>query len=215
MACFVIYSIIFKPDFVFDPIKQLLNKPYPSLLEKHSDLKIDLTQMNLGKDSSITLSEDQVFNIINDTLPQAAISRVELEENRIVLFRNIADKGKPLWLIVEFTVEGNEYKLDKVGFGWLKVPDIFKDRVLVWINENFNKFPGFKISDFLGGELGLLLNPEYITIQKDSIDVKLIGIDSSKFKGLVDSVDPHKYNQGIEETIKEISNSIKNLQKTK
>lgn len=215
LTLFIIYSLVFKPDFVIDPIKQLLNQPYSNQLEKHTEERVDLTKISFEKDKILTLSEDQVFNIINDTLPQAKVSRVELEENRIILFRNIANSGKPLWLIVEFKIEDDLYKLDKIGFGLIKVPNFIRDRALLWVNENFNKFPGININDFLGGELSLLLNPKYISINENSIDIKLIGIDGGKFRNLIDSIDPKKYNQGIEETVKEISDSIKNLQKPK
>lgn len=218
IVSFIVFVVIFKPNFVLDPIKEFLNNPYPVVLELHADSRVDMQQLIAENSGSLVLTEDQFYNLVNDKFPHAGISRVELEEDRIILFKNIAQKGKPLWMIAEIEIEEQKYKIGDIGLGRFKVPNAFKESVVEWMKTKVEgiktegKETKFELSALLGQEMGMLLDPKNIVLKENELEVKLVNIDSSKFNEIFQNFDPSKYNQDLQNTIKGVTDSIKNLQ---
>jgi hypothetical protein len=204
------YIGIYKPDFVLDPAKELLNNPYSFELEIHSDERIDIEKLiTENKTGELIITEDQVYNLINDKFPKLQISRIEVEEGKLLIFRNIAEKGKPLWLVFEVELIDGKYKLSRMGFGKIEIPKAFKDQTVNWAIERFlssgwNDTSKNEFTKFLGGDIALLLNPEYVVMEKDQIRVKLVNIEPGKFQNLLDSIDPQKYTQDVDKTVDEV-----------
>lgn len=203
-----VIAIIYKPPVLVDPVKQFLNFPYTFELPKHVDTDYKIPMPDVKNSGLIVLSEDQIFGLVNASLPNSRIERIELEENRVILIKNIASSGKPLWLIVELTITNNQYTLDSIGFGRYRFPKQVQQKVAGVLGDGIAK----TILDVFAGQIFSLLDPKYTVIQKDKVEIKLVELDSSKFQILVDGIDPSKYNQGIEETVRQISESIKNFQ---
>ena len=203
-----VIAIIYKPPVLIDPIKQFLNYPYTFELPKHSDADYKISMPDVKNPGLIVLSEDQIFGLVNASLPNSRIERIELEENRIILIKNIASSGKPLWLVVELTISNNQYTLDSIGFGRYRFPKQVQQKVAGFLGDGIAK----TILDVFAGQIFSLLDPKYTVIQKDKVEIKLMELNSSKFQILVDGIVPSKYNQGIEETVRQISESIKNFQ---
>lgn len=206
LIVFSIYVAIFKPDFVIDPIKSFLNYPYGNELEKHTNKKVDINQKISESEGSIILDEDEVYNLINDKFPQAKISRIELEEGKLIAFRNIASNGKPLWLSAEVELKEEKYQIGRVGLGRLEVPQAFKDQTINWIIEKIGSTDMKPdLSKFMGEELGLLLDPKYLIIKENQVEIEIVDIDTDKFKDIFDSIDPQQYKDGLDKTVEGVT----------
>lgn len=203
-----VIAIIYKPPVLIDPIKQFLNYPYTFELPKHVDTDYKIPITDVKNSGLIVLSEDQIFSLVNASLPDSRIERIELEENRVILIKNIASSGKPLWLVVELTISNDQYALDSMGFGRYRFPKQVQQKVAGFLGDGIAK----TILDVFTGQIFTLLDPKYTDIKKDKVEIKLVELDITKFQILVDGIDPSKYNQGIEETVRQISESIKNFQ---
>ncbi len=214
---FIVFTIFFKPNFVLDPIKEFLNNPYSIELEAHGDTRFDVKDLKVENAGVLTLTEDQLYNLVNDRFPYAGISRVELEGNKIILFKNIAQKGKPLWMVTEVVIEEQKYRVGNIGLGRVQVPKAYKDSVVEWMGTKVQGLKTetaetkFELKSLLGNDLGTLLDPKNINLRENEIEIKLVDIDSSKFNEIFNNLDPSKYNQGVHNTIKGVTDTIKNF----
>ncbi|MCA9386346.1 hypothetical protein KC717_06910, partial [Candidatus Dojkabacteria bacterium] len=97
------YISVQKPPQVLEPLKTRINDSYGSEIPVYEG-----GQEIAFEGTKLVLNEDQLYSFINGiSETKVRIDRVELEQDTIIIMKNLATEGSPLWFAVEITNVSN------------------------------------------------------------------------------------------------------------
>lgn len=143
------------------------------------------------QDPSITtfeLTEADVMLIFNQKFEEEKVDRVEIEEGKITLFKNIGEELDPLWFGVEIVKKENidggfEYSIQKIGFGKISIPEnisgILSEKIFGKLGDSVQEgISKDMIAEVAGEEVASVLNPDNVEFTTDKLIINLDqGID--------------------------------------
>lgn len=121
----LIITILYKPAFVWNPLKTYLN----------SDMYVnDITQVDMNglyerismegiSEGRAALSDSELTYLIRDFTLLDERLRTHSTANGMVMFMNIDTNERPLWFRVETLKENNRLVVSRVGFGRFDTPN--------------------------------------------------------------------------------------------
>jgi hypothetical protein len=123
---------IFKPAFIFEPLKTFINGPYESgstpkeVSASQIEDAVNLATEGKKGDVTFQISEDEISSLVKQRADGTYDMRAQVEENRLIILTNIAEEGNPLWFVVEFTDKGDSVELSHLGLGRVNTPEFLR-----------------------------------------------------------------------------------------
>ncbi|MBD3363483.1 hypothetical protein GF362_07245 [Candidatus Dojkabacteria bacterium] len=171
--------IYIKPPFILNPIKSYINADYSNEIPSYEIKKFNIND-NISEESaqiiSFKLDENDLINLLDCSGCRMKIDRVELHKEKIILFKNLANKGYPLWLALEISNQNDHFDVKKIGFGKFPLPDSIEKpfKQLILINEaDDNSLTKEILNKILGPELSQITKPQNIIFRENEMVITL------------------------------------------
>lgn len=168
--------LYFKPAFVWNAIKDSLNKNYnPPVYTSSQPASVRENILeSLTENNSVEVSESQLQSLIREELDSDEF-RIDVEPNYLRVVQDVdGNEEHPLWLILEFGQgSDNDLKVTRFGFERVGIPSILRDPVSDTV------LSAIETADIEGSNdatilIDLLLDPE------DELDLKSVRFDKDK-----------------------------------
>jgi hypothetical protein len=120
IAIILLYTIIFKPQSLWNPLKNFLNN-YEKLEIQQEELDGIYKYINtqLINSDNIVLTERQLAKLIQHKTNYEKEIVTKIDQEKIIVYLNIDEKELPLWWQIVLGLENNELKI--VDSGLIKV----------------------------------------------------------------------------------------------
>lgn len=137
-----LYTVIFKPPFLWEPAKNFLNadlvipeKSTSSSSEIRERIESDLLSLD-----EITVDESELAVLLADKVGVANDLRTAITPEGIIVYVNIDSPDAPLWLKLNLAEsEEGSIKMQEIGFERVGMPEAFK----AGVNNNFESLLEF------------------------------------------------------------------------
>jgi hypothetical protein len=212
IAFFVIFFLIlyFSPKTIVEPLKYYLNGDFGNehVAYEEVDEEFDITSL-FKSDGTVRLTEADFLRLVNmgNTIK---FDRVESEQDKLILFVNLAKEGSPLWLGLTIEREDERLVFSRVGLGRIRLPEWMVENLIQNIfGKVVNKEGGGMmqaiLGELFGDQLSVLISPDSLEFRDDEIVLNI-----SKNPSLIEKLDLEGSMNDILEKIDEYDfNSIK------
>lgn len=166
IAITIFLIIYFQPPFVIEPLKSFMNSEYGNLIPQSSSMKMEDINIASGE---IVLSEPEILGVLNTN--GIKISRVELQQDNILFFFNLAESGNPLWIIVTIKNNGEQYVIERIGFGRVALPSVIKEKL---IDSVFNAVGSTANNNIINTFLPPYLKANSVKFEEDKMTITIV-----------------------------------------
>ncbi len=181
---FLIFLLIlyFSPKTILEPLKYYLNGDFGNNIPEYEEIEDGVGFVDKNFFGEIRLTESELLFLMNKS-PQIEFDRIESEEDKIILFVNLADDGNPLWLGFTITEENESFKLARVGFGRIALPEKLVNSIAEKIfgkisDSSQNEMISPITKQIFGEEMATIMNPQNVHLGKDEVVIQIVDTNS-------------------------------------